>query len=295
MAGAEHHRLIDIALRDLVGNDCGLSALVPVSGGSINTCYRAESAQGAFFVKVGGAERHDVFTAEIDGLDGLRRTGSFVVPDTIGIASHEAQCCLILEHMKLQSLSGREPGRAAGEALARLHACTGPEFGWHRGNYIGRTPQINTPNTAWPRFLVECRFGPLLEAVHAKGFETLYRPGQQLLERLPALLVDHHPKASLLHGDLWHGNIACLPDGQPVVFDPAVSYGDAEADLAMTGLFGGFPDNFYAAYRRLNPLSPGHEMREALYRLYHILNHLALFGRRYLGEAECLLERLRRA
>lgn len=289
-----HHAIIETALRDVVGNDCRLGALVQVVGGSINTCYRAESNQGAFFVKFGDTESADVFAAEVDGLEALRRTESFVVPGVIGIASCDGQNCLILEHLDLQPLGERETGRAAGDALARLHTHTGPHFGWHRSNYLGRTPQTNTPNTAWPRFLVECRFAPLLKAVHAKGFETLRRPGQRLLERIPALLVDHHPKASLLHGDLWHGNIACFPDGRPVVFDPAVSYGDCESDLAMTALFGGFPDSFYAAYRRLNPPAPGHEVREALYRLYHVLNHLKLFGRGYLGETTRLLQKLLR-
>ena len=291
---AAHYAIIETALRDVVGNDCRLDALVPVAGGSMNTCYRVESNQGIFFVKLGGANSGDVFDAEVDGLDALRRTNTFVVPAVIGISSRDGQNCLILEFLDLQPLGDRETGRAAGEALARLHSHTGPHFGWHRSNYLGRTLQTNTPNTSWPRFLVECRFAPLLAAANAKGFHTLREPGKRLLARIPALLVDHSPSASLLHGDLWHGNIGALPNGRPVVFDPAVSYGDLESDLAMTALFGGFPDSFYAAYCRVSPLARGHEIREMLYRLYHVLNHLTLFGRGYFGETTRLLAKLLR-
>ena len=289
-----HHAVVGAALREIVRNDCRLGALVHAAGGSINVCYRAETSRGTFFVKLGGAESGDAFAAEVDGLDSLRRTNTFAVPAVIGTACHDSQHCLVLEHLDLQPLSYRDSGSAAGEALADLHTNTGRHFGWHRDNYLGRTPQTNTPNTYWARFLVENRFAPLLAATNAKGFHTLRGPGKRLLERIPALLVDHHPKAALLHGDLWHGTIACLRDGRPVVFDPAVSYGDAEFDLAMTALFGGFPDSFYAAYRRSNPPSPGHETRAALYRLYHVLNHVVLFGRSYLGEAERTLQKLQR-
>ena len=291
---AAHYAIIETALRDVVGNDCRLDALVPVAGGSINTCYRVESNQGVFFVKLGGAESGDVFDAEADGLDALRRTNTFVVPAVVGISSRDGQNCLILEFLDLQPLGDRETGRAAGEALARLHSHTGPHFGWHRNNYLGCTPQGNAPSTSWARFLTENRFAPLLGAADEKGFAALRDPGKRLLHRIPALLVDYRPTASLLHGDLWHGNIGCLPGGRPAVFDPAVSYGDAEFDLALTTLFGGFPDAFYLAYRHRNPPTPGLEGRETLYRLYHILNHLVLFGRSYLGDAERIIEKLLR-
>jgi protein-ribulosamine 3-kinase len=111
------------------------------------------------------------------------------------------------------------------------------------------------------------------------------------LAGLPALL-DHGPAPSLLHGDLWTGNLGYLPDGTPAVFDPAVYYGDREADLAMSELFGGFGRDFYAAYRDAWPLDAGYGTRKTLYNLYHILNHLNLFGGGYLGQARAMIDRL---
>src|SRR5690606_27524873 len=120
----------------------------------------------------------------------------------------------------------------------------------------------------------------------------LQRCGSRLLQRLAALFLEYRPEASLLHGDLWHGNAAMTADGQPVLFDPAVHYGDRESDLAMCELFGGFPPSFYAAYRRIRALDAGFESRKSLYALYHILNHLNLSGRGYLREAERLAAKL---
>jgi len=115
--------------------------------------------------------------------------------------------------------------------------------------------------------------------------------GERLLEALPVLL-DHDPAPSLLHGDLWGGNLAFDSDGHPVIFDPAVYYGDREADVAMTELFGGFGWDFYAAYNEAWELDSGYPTRKVLYNLYHILNHLNLFGTGYLGQAQSMMDRL---
>jgi protein-ribulosamine 3-kinase len=112
-----------------------------------------------------------------------------------------------------------------------------------------------------------------------------------LCKRLPDLFTAYEPQASLLHGDLWAGNWGSV-DGEPVIYDPAVYYGDRESDIAMTMLFGGFGKSFYDAYKKSWPMAPGHEQRLKLYRLYHVLNHLNLFGRSYLGKAQNLLREL---
>ena len=126
-----------------------------------------------------------------------------------------------------------------------------------------------------------------------RGFTgALQRLGAKVVTALPALLAGHAPAPALLHGDLWSGNAAFLADGTPVVFDPAVYYGDREADLAMTELFGGFPAAFYSAYRAAAPLVPGYPVRRTLYNLYHVLNHANLFGGGYAAQAEGMMERL---
>ncbi len=109
---------------------------------------------------------------------------------------------------------------------------------------------------------------------------------------LAVLFVGYQPQPSLLHGDLWGGNAAVDTQGNPVIFDPACYFGDREADLAMTELFGGFGRDFYAAYQDFLPLDQGYATRKTLYNLYHILNHLHLFGGGYLSQSERMLERL---
>jgi fructosamine-3-kinase len=160
-------------------------------------------------------------------------------------------------------------------------------------NTIGSTPQKNTPRQDWVAFWREQRLGYQLQLAARQGHGgALQRQGEQLLEYLPDFFTDHRPQASLLHGDLWSGNYSIDSQGQPVIFDPAVYFGDREADLAMTELFGGFGAEFYAAYNSSWPLEPGYAVRKTLYNLYHILNHLNLFGGGYLSQAQRMIQHL---
>jgi fructosamine-3-kinase len=226
------------------------------------------------FRKEGAAARSDAFAAEADGLEALRP--HIRVPQVLDHGVKSGRAFILLERLDL-----RRGGdyAAMGRALARLHRHTGPRFGWHRDNYIGLAPQINGWCDDWAEFFRERRLRP--QAAKA-GIE---------LPALP-LLQNHRPQPSLLHGDLWAGNAGFIEEG-PVVFDPAVYYGDREADLAMTELFGGFPREFYAAYDQAYPLEPGYEKRKHLYNLYHLLNHLNLFGSSYLGQVKATLGLLR--
>lgn len=289
---AEDAQRIEGFIRNAVGNRFRLTTLTPVCGGSIHRCVQAQGEDEAYFVKLGGPDAEPLFTAEADGLSALRQTETFHVPAALGQASDEAGACLILEWLDLQALNDRAAGHAAGEQLAALHAHVGDTHGWHQDNFLGLTPQANTPDTHWTTFVQHQRIAPMVARALERGFDEIARPGNALIERIPALLVNHAPPAALLHGDLWHGNIGVLPDGRVAVFDPAVSRGDPESDLAMAALFGGFPDSFFAAYRSAHPLPAGYELRDTLYRLYHVLNHLVLFGRGYLREALRLMELL---
>jgi fructosamine-3-kinase len=180
-----------------------------------------------------------------------------------------------------------------GRLLAHLHRTTGPRFGWKRDNTIGSTPQLNAWTDRWVDFLRDQRLGYQLQLAAQQDYGTrLQSKGERLCAGLDAFFSAYQPVPSLLHGDLWGGNAGYLTSGEPVVFDPAVYYGDREADLAMTELFGGFGADFHAAYREAWPLDPGYGTRKTLYNLYHILNHAHLFGGGYVGQAQSMLDRL---
>jgi fructosamine-3-kinase len=264
-----------------------------VEGGSINTCYRLRARDGrTLFLKVNEPDCETMFAAEADGLRELGRAQALRVPAPIAQGSGEGAAWLLLEFIAL------EPGSAAaaarlGTALAAQHRHSARAFGWHRDGTIGSTLQRNPWTQDWATFFATYRLGFQLRlAAENEGGAALADRGRRLLERLPALLAGHEPVPALLHGDLWSGNWGMTPTGEPVVFDPAVYFGDREADVAMTMLFGGFPREFYVAYDAAWPLDHGHEQRRDIYNLYHVLNHLNLFGGSYLRQAMGLLDRL---
>lgn len=202
------------------------------------------------------------------------------------------QAFLELEYLELRPLD-RAAGAVLGRQLAALHRSTAAQFGWPTDNFIGLGPQANGWMDGWPRFFAERRLRPQLMLARGKGMDRLtLQDGEELTEKVAAFFVAGHPAPSLLHGDLWGGNAGMLPDSTPVVFDPACHYGDREADIAMSELFGGFPDSFQAAYREAWPLSEGYETRKTLYNLYHVLNHYNLFGAGYLGQAKRMIAKL---
>lgn len=285
---------VEQAIRARTGNAFRIAAAHPVGGGSIHTALRVEDGAGAAcFVKLADAACAPMFAAEADGLAEIAASGSFRTPAVIACDTEGTHAFLVLEHLQLRPLQSAADGIRFADALVRLHRDRGERFGWHRDNFIGRTPQQNSPHANWAHFFVEHRLRPQFALARAQGFDPeLHRQGECLLDRVPALFLDYRPQESLLHGDLWHGNAAMLADGTPVVFDPAVHRGDRESDLAMSELFGGFPSSFYAEYRKAWPLHEDYEQRKLLYSLYHMLNHLNLFGRAYQREALRLATRL---
>ena len=232
-----------------------------------------------------------MFEAEADGLEELRSAGEIRVPEVLDCGVAHGQSYIVLERLQLQA-PDRETERRFGEQLARLHGHTQDQFGWFRDNTIGLTPQINSLCDDWPEFFREHRLRYQLDLAVANGYgRDVAAPGQALMKRLPELFDGYTPAASLLHGDLWGGNWGSV-GGEPVIFDPAVYYGDRESDIAMTMVFGGFGRAFYDAYDASWPMEPGHELRIRLYQLYHILNHLNLFGSSYLRRATSLMRDL---
>lgn len=260
-----------------------------VGGGCINTTAILRDGARGFFVKTNGSERLEMFAAEAAGLAELAATGTLRVPEPICWGQTDTHSYLVLE---LLELGGPRKDAAAGRQLAALHRISSETFGWPRDNFIGSTPQPNNQSRDWMGFWRDQRLGYQLALAAHNGYaRDLQDAGDRLLADLDNLLT-HQSSPSLLHGDLWGGNLGYLPNGQPVVYDPAVYYGDREADLAMTELFGGFGADFYAAYRDAWPLDPGYRVRKTLYNLYHVLNHLNLFGTGYLDQARGMIDRL---
>ncbi len=263
-----------------------------VGGGCINNSEVLEGGGRRYFVKSNEAERLDMFEAEAAGLVEIAASNSVRVPRPICTGRHGGQSFLVLEYLEIGGGGGKTDAQL-GRQLAAMHHATRTCFGWQRDNTIGSTPQINSEETDWIVFYREHRLRYQLKLAAENGYRgSLQTQGEQLLERLPMFFSAYTPPPSLLHGDLWGGNHAAITDGAPVIFDPAVYYGDREADLAMTELFGGFGAGFYSAYRAAWPLDPGYRVRKDLYNLYHVLNHLNLFGGGYRGQAEPLIGRL---
>ena len=260
-------------------------------GGCINECHVLRGRGRAFFVKLNAPQRQEMFAAEMAGLEEIARTRTVRVPHPVCHGANGEASWIVLEHLELRPAGGGG-WWTLGRNLARLHRVTAHRHGWYRDNTIGATPQVNTPDADWTVFWRERRLGYQLALARSGGHGRLADRGARLMERLPALLGGHRPDPSLLHGDLWSGNAAMTAGGEPVIYDPAVYYGDRETDLAMTELFGGFPLAFYRAYREEFPLAAGHESRKTLYNLYHVLNHLNLFGGGYATQAEGMIDRL---
>ncbi|MEW8622457.1 MAG: fructosamine kinase family protein [Candidatus Thiodiazotropha endolucinida] len=262
-----------------------------VGGGCINTGVRLMDGERTYFVKLNRAALLDMFEAEADGLRSMAETNTIRVPQPLCFGLSDKQSYLVMEYIEMGH-AGRNGSELAGHQLAAMHRNSQPGYGWFRDNTIGSTPQENQTCDNWIDFWRDRRLGFQLRLAERNGYGgSLQRKGERLMDHFH-LLIDHQPQPSLLHGDLWGGNMAYTSEGDPVIFDPAVYYGDREADLAMTELFGGFGNRFYDAYREAWPLAAGYSTRKILYNLYHILNHLNLFGSGYLGQASSMIDRL---
>lgn len=256
----------------------------PVGGGDISNAARLRLAAGSqVLVKWGTGLPFGLFTAERRGLALLSSAEALCIPHVVAQSEANADRpgFIVMEWL------GRGPSTpkvadALGRGLAELHRVTAPTYGLNHDNFIGANPQINKAADSWVAFFCEQRLGFQMELAIQKG----RLPGRRarLLEKLLGRLGEWLPvlpPASLLHGDLWAGNWLATDAGRPALIDPAVYYGHREAEIAFTGLFGKFPTTFYAAYNQTWALDSGYQERKDLYNLYHLLNHLNLFGESY--------------
>ncbi len=267
-----------------------VTAATPVGGGDISQAVRLRLANGMqALVKWRSGSLPGLFTAERRGLELLRSAQALRVPEVLATTTSPA--FIALEWLDPGSKSGSS-AEALGTGLAAQHRFLGAAFGLDHDNFIGANPQPNRQEDNWVNFFRARRLGFQMELAARNGFlpGARARRLESLLKRLGDWLPPQ-PAASLLHGDLWGGNWLTTATGQPTLIDPAVYFGHREADLAFTELFGGFPESFYAAYRATWPLDPGYDERKELYNLYHLLNHLNLFGESYGGGVDSILRR----
>jgi len=278
--------------------------LSPVGGGCISNALVASFADGSSVFLKSAAGPAGMFEREAEGLRALAAAGSIRVPEVLVVGSEALVLELIHEAAKKQGFFA-----SFGRDFARLHDHRGPAFGFPHDNFIGSTPQRNDPvdgpwgvatekgfaaedGSRWPEFFLErrLRFQVKLAVSRGHGHDIghlLDRAEGQIAELLGASIEP----PGILHGDLWSGNYLVDDRGEACLIDPATYYGHREADLAMTRLFGGFDSEFYAAYREVSPLAPGHQDRLPIYQLYHILNHLNLFGGSYYEQSMRILRR----
>ena len=271
-----------------------IKSTVAVSGGCIaNSCKLQLSSGREFFLKQSRSGSSSSFASEARGLEELRKSGVVRVPEVVD----KGPDFLLLEWIEVGKNSTDSSMDELGRQLAELHSFRGDKFGFVEDNYLGDSPQSNLSSTAgkdnWAIFFAGNRLHFQAELAEKKGYATPEIRGllDVLIEKIPDLLSGTEEKPSLLHGDLWCGNYLIDVDGRPWLIDPAVYYGHREADLAMTSLFGGFTKTFYSAYESAFPLVPGYPEREPLYQLYHLMNHLNLFGTGYYGQVLSILKR----
>lgn len=281
------------ALSETLGTHFDERSRRVVNGGSINRAFEYRGARDSVFVKVSNAEHApQMFRAESAGLKALAQAQAVRVPRVIAQGTCAEGAYLALEWISFGHAS-RATEATLGEQLAWQHRCTREQHGWDRDNTIGSTPQPNVPCADWVEFFRERRLRFQLDLAARNGCDPdVLDRGYRLCEALDAFFSSYRPAPSLLHGDLWSGNWGGDEDGLPVIFDPAVYFGDRETDIAMTRLFGGFGPAFYAAYQSTWPLDTGAPTRLSLYNLYHVLNHYNLFGGGYLRQAEGMIDRL---
>jgi fructosamine-3-kinase len=269
-----------------------ITNLVSVGGGSISASYHVTGNTGEYFVKLNGVQASAMFETEAVGLQALAETSDLRIPQVVCCGKTGSDAYLVLEWLDLSS-ANQQANQQLGERLAAMHAVQQPHYGWQDDNFIGSTAQPNAKNHDWVDFVRQQRLGYQLELAAANGASrSLLDRGQQLCEQLSTFFSNYCPQPSLIHGDLWAGNFAMLADSQPAIFDPACYYGDREAEIAMTELFGGFSSAFYSAYNTTFALDSGYQVRKQLYLLYHVLNHFNLFGSSYAGQAQGLIDSL---
>ena len=283
-------------LKTRYGSSVTVSGKKPVSGGDINRAYALLLSDGSrLFMKSNRRDNADFFRAEAEGLEALKAAGAIRVPEVIARGTDGDESFLLLEYIE----EGRRSPAASeelGRRLAQMHMADtadlvpGGRYGFLHDNYIGAGFQCNEPACSWTEFFIDRRLRPQFEKAEYYWDSGYRKTIDSFLNKADGYLAEPD-RPSLLHGDLWAGNYMIDSNGEPWLIDPAAYVGHAEADLAMTELFGGFDRRFYDAYRETAGIDPGYADRRDLYNLYHLLNHLNLFGGSYLYSVKSIVSR----
>ena len=285
----QEHNLTEV-LKRILGINVKLHSVSNLSGGCINNAVLIKTDQGPFFVKWNRKEKHDMFLVESKGLTLLKEFSRFVIPGVLGCGVVKGRSYLILEFIE-RGPPGKQYWEVMGNNLAALHRNHSDLYGLSHHNFIGSLPQNNSVNVNWIEFFIENRLevqlklaleGGLISEDYATGFRKIY---PSLEDFFP------HEKPSLLHGDLWSGNVMAASDGMPCLIDPATYYGHREMEIAFTMLFGGFDQAFYESYQEAFPLEKGFDQRADIYNLYPLLVHLNLFGSAYFNSIDRIVSK----
>ena len=278
---------LEEALSERLNTSITIDQVSAATGGCINQAYQLHAAQSSWFLKRNSATCEDMFAAEMDGLATLAEATAFRIPTPLFYGRFGSYSYLVMEYLALE---GRVQDVAFATALRGMHEIHQSRYGYHRDNYIGASAQFNNMHDNWFDFFMQERLERQVRMLTDMGNgRELQRIWPDFNRACEALFADYQPKASLLHGDLWQGNVGQV-GGIPSIYDPACYYGDAETDLAMLELFGHPSNQFYETYDKGREIAPGREIRKHCYNLYHILNHANLFGGGYLSQANGLIK-----
>ena len=281
------HEEVEQMLTENFGQQVSIKSSGSLGGGCINNASKLDTSAGTFFLKWNASGESDMFLREAEGLKELK-TGAretLIVPEVFAAKEiDDSPGFLVLEHLETASSS---PGddQALGRGLATIHKYSSEKFGFYNDNYCGSTPQNNSWTTNWVEFFRDNRLGRLLDLIQkdrplSSSDMSIYH---KLLDKIPQLLPSESTPA-LIHGDLWSGNYMMTGKG-PALIDPATYYADREMEMGIMTMFGGFSRRFYDAYNEVNRLPSDWKKRNALYQLYHVLNHYYLFGGGYGSQA----------
>lgn len=264
----------------------------PMGGGCINEAQVITTEKGfKYFLKFNYSGQQDMFLKEAHGLEELYKPDVIRIPKVI-----TADKNFILIEMIEQAIRSKTFWEDFGKSFAKMHRYSGSGYGFYEDNYIGSTVQLNIANdkekTDWCEFYFNKRLLFQFKLAEKNGYtdSSFLSAFAKIEQKVCEIISSEISFPSLLHGDLWRGNFISDEKGNACLIDPAVYYGNREADLAMTKLFGGFDSRFYEAYNEEFPLDGGYSYRENIYKLYHVLNHLNLFGSGYYGQALQLIK-----